>query len=372
MFCPIPFKLTGQNEVGVIGEFDLHLDAETAYPFALGSVFQYCEDRKAIAYYNRLTNSIKYFDYKTGKGNGETKFSKEGPNALGPDPYYFHYHNRDSIFVLSRGTNFSMFLINSSGEKINTYHYSSEDYSTIVFPKATTLFGAIDFKFPYVYLALEISDMEDRNTVAPVIRIDLEKDEFSYLNEPLPYQRLDINRIAWQNEYYFYSSRITRNTNNNDLLISYPLEHIVYRMRGSVIEELDGKSDVIGDFHFLEKPRERKRDPNNFDVKSIALSSAWYFGVIYNPYQNLYYRVGKVEQRRDSYRSVEAGEKLRDPFRYSVTVYDSDFNKLADSIITADEVLFHRGLFVTPDGLCGPQLNLKGEDVMGISIIGLK
>ena len=67
-----------------------------------------------------------------------------------------------------------------------------------------------------------------------------------------------------------------------------------------------------------------------------------------------------------------AGEEVYDPVQYSVTVYDSEFHKIADGIIPGGEVLFDRGIFVTPDGLCGPQHSLKGEDIMGISIIGLK
>lgn len=367
--------IIGQTrEAVVIGELNLQLDEQTAYPWAFGSRFQYCEDRKAIAYYNRLTNSIKYFDYKTGKGNGETKFSKEGPNALGPDPYYFHYHNRDSIFVLSRGTNFSMFLINSSGEKINTYHYSSEDYSEIPFPRAATLFGAIEFRFPYVYIALEVSDKEERNIVAPVIRLNIKTDQFVYLKQPLPYENINVNTMAQREDnYYLYSSRVTGNIERDEIMISYPLEGHVYRLRDTtVIGTLDAKSDKIGDFLFLRKPRPNRYVPNYEESRSVAFSSAWYYGVIYNPYQGLYYRIGKVQRRKDTYSRIQAGEKALDMNQYSVTVFDSDFNKLADSIITAEDVLFGRGVFVTPDGLCGPQLNLKGEDVMGISIIGLK
>ncbi|WP_068418640.1 DUF4221 family protein [Roseivirga echinicomitans] len=364
--------LAQKTQVGVIGELNLALDNETAPPNSMGSSFQYCEDRKAIAYFNRLTKAIKYFDAKTGKGVGQTQFALQGPDDIGPDPFYFHYHNKDSIFILSRGTNFRMFLMNSEGKKLNTFHYSSDDYSKIRYPSASTLFGALVVRPPFAYIGLEISDQGSQNTMAPIIKLNMDTDTFNYLADPLPYQNIDLQTTVWNNFYYFYNSRIAENTKNGDLIVSFPLDHNVYRIRSEGIEKLDGKSKAIGDFHFLKRKRQVAYDPNNIDVRSIGSSSAWYYGVIYNPYLDQYYRIGMVEQGRDTYKRRLEGEEVYDPVQYSVTIYDSKFHKIADGIIHGREVLFARGIFVTPDGLCGPQHSLKGEDIMGISIIGLK
>lgn len=371
LFCPLSMSAQ-KAQVGVVGELDLHLDNETAPPPSFGSSFQYCEDRKAIVYYNRITNALKYFDYKTGKGVGQTQFAKQGPDDIGPDPYYFHYHNKDSIFILSRGTNFSMFLMNSEGKKLNTFHYSSDDYSKVRYPSASTLFGALVVRPPFVYIGLEISDKEEQNKVAPIIKLDMSNDTFEYLKAPLPYQGFDVRSTVWNNFYYFYNCRITQNTKNGDVIISFPLDHNVYRLRNGIVEKLDGKSDAIGEFHFLERKRPIVYDPNNIDVHAIGFSSARYYGVLYNPYKDLYYRVGVVEKGKNTYRRLLAGEEVRDPFMYSVTVFDADFNKLSDGIIDGWHALLDRGIFVTPDGLSGPQHSVKGEDIMGISFIGLK
>lgn len=376
VLCCITAQLHAQNNkysFEIVGEMQLQFDNETAYPWALGSTFQYCEDTEEIVYLNRLTNTLKYYGYKTGKQTRETKLQLMGPNNVGKAPYYAHYHSRDSIFIIAEGNGFNLLLINSEGEKVNSYDYGSnlyEDYEYTPIPNASTIFGAIEVVGDDLYLGIEIPSIEKQLSVAPVIKINLKTQEVEYLKAPIPYKEINLKRLASPNSREFYSARIAYNKNTEKLIINYPLEHDFYVVDGNGPQSIKGRSPAIGDFVFLDKDREDYYR-NHFDLKNQINSSAWYFGIIYDPYKDLYYRIGRIEGDRSLYRRELAGEDIRTPYTYSLSVFDADFKLLADRTITTAGGIFHRGTFIGPDGLWVAQLNVNGEDVMGFNLLSL-
>ncbi|MGK0488297.1 MAG: hypothetical protein ACJAXB_001479 [Candidatus Endobugula sp.] len=376
VLCCLVTKLPAQNSkytFEVVREMQLQFDNETAYPYALGSTFQYCKDTREIVYLNRITHSLKYYDYKTGEQSRETKLELEGPDNVGMDPYYVHYHSRDSIFIISRGNNFDLSLVNSKGEKINSYDYGSNlyaDYESVPIPKASTIFGAIEVVGDDLYLGIEIPSKREQLSVAPIIKINLKTKTVEHLKAPIPYKGINLKRLANPQQVEFYSTRITYNKKTEKLIVNFPLEHDFYTLDDRGTQSIDGKSNVIGDFVFLDKDRENY-PRNHFDLKSQINNSAWYFGILYDPYQDLYYRIGRIEGNASLYKRELAGEDVKTPYTYSISVFDADFKLLADTTITTAGGIFHRGSFIGPDGLWVAQLNVNGEDVMGFNLLSL-
>ena len=99
-------QLSAQNNefsFEIVREMQLQFDNETAYPYALGSTFQYCEDTDEIVYLNRITQTLKYYDYKTGKQTRETKLQLMGPNNVGQSPILCALSFTRLNFCISRG-----------------------------------------------------------------------------------------------------------------------------------------------------------------------------------------------------------------------------------------------------------------------------
>lgn len=372
LFLGLSTSVLGQNIVLTKG-LDLQLDEETAYPFAGGSTFQYCRDFNAVAYFNKLTNSIKYFYYETGKTISQTKFEKFGPNAPGTDIIYVHYHNKDSIFVLSDFDNFRIHLMNSEGEKQNTYELAGDQqFSHIQIPKVSRIFGAVVIVGKELFLAVQISSIAERNKVSPIIRLNLENGSFTYLKSPRPYENLDIERVVWSSQYNLYETRIAL-TRKGELLINFPLEHdyYSYHIESGELRVLSGKNTLIGDFKFLTENRS-KLQSTGFLYKDMIYNTAWYQGVLFDSYNHLIYRIGRVEGDSDILRRSISGENVKRIFEYAVSVFDENFNLLDEAKFTSKQTMFERGLFLGPDGLFVVEPNLKGEGILGMVKIELK
>lgn len=371
IFLLIANPIVSQN-VKILGEKELQLDNETAYPFALGGRFQYCRDINAIAYLNRLTRSIKYFDYQTGNMLSiETELPFEGPNGFGMEPNYFYYHNKDSIFLLSGGTNFKMFLLNSQGQKLNTYHYNSDGYKGVPFPKTSRTFGALLYKPPYMMIAVHIGKNRERNNVSPIIKLDLRKDSFEYLKEPKAYKKLDLDRLPGSNQPEFYLSSIADSHLESQYLVSFPMEHDLMIVSNEGSRKVNARSSLVGQFKFLKRDLKTYAQ-QDFPLLETIINSARYLGILYNPYLNLYYRIGKVEGNKEELRRSLKGEKVKRSYQYLVTVFDSELEFISERLFGFKDAYFERGVFISPEGLWTLSSDSTDEDKITLKLIGFE
>ncbi len=353
--------------ISLSGEKNLKLDEQTAYPGVFGSSFQYCKDRDAIAYLNQITKTIVYFDYQSGETIGKTQLAIVGPDGVGGEPYYTHYHNKDSIFVISRFNKFRLSLVNSEGKKVNAFDYDVMEEAT---PISARIFGGIVVQSSFVYLSFQIPANAKVQQVAPVARINMKSKEVELLEKPLAYQGLDMDRIVGSNQYEFYETRIAFNRNKNELVLSYPLEHFVHRISNSTVLKSPVKGELLGEFRFLPKNRNAYRKESR-ESREMIQGSAWYFGILYDPYRNVYYRIGKAAADIKKVRARLAGQEIKIPYEYVIMVLDDDLRLIDELKISTRQAIVHRGVFVGPDGLHIAQLNLRGEDIMGFSTFTL-
>ena len=373
VFMPVSF-VHGQGRLAISKslEKNLQLDEETAYPGPLGSTFQYCADTDEIVYFNRITTTLKFYAYSSGKQTREIAMEMEGPNTIGPDPFYCYYHNKDSIFVLSRGNNFRLNLMNGEGEKINTYPFGEPDNFELPLPASATVFGALQVADDRVYLAVDVPWRELGEEVAPIIVIDLKTKSSQFLSRPKPYRSLDLDRIVAPNQHRteYYSTRIAYHPQKDNLLINYALEESLYLLSKDGVTTINGKSKLLGEIQFLKQSRDSYRK-NSKQLLEPIYASGWYHGVIYDGFRDCYYRIGKASVEKSKVRRKLNGEKIKIPYEYVVMAFDGELKFMDEIKFSTKDGIVHRGIFVGPDGLHIAQLNTKGEDVMGFTTITL-
>jgi hypothetical protein len=348
---------------------DLILDNETARPGFFGSCFQYCYDTGYLAYFNVVTRSIKYFDLSTGFTVGETKFIKEGPNAVYGDPVYFHYHNSDSIFVFSEFQNSRIFLINSQGIKINTFDFNSDNnYNNVPFPRLSKVSGAIVVSAPYVYLAFNISEQPERNSVAPIIRFNMQSLEFQYLQEPKGYTDLDLKKLPKIGQYHFYESKMSLSKDRESVIVSFPLDNDFYVYKNSGVRTIRTGSKYLNKFTFLSNNKTRYNTKMT-EYKKVVFGSARYFGIYYDDKNEVYYRLLKLDNSSKWKRKLESGSDEIILKEYSLMEYDLDFNLRSEKIFGLEGATPESGMFVGPGGLWVLLSGNTNENIMSIGLL---
>lgn len=348
---------------------DLKLDSETARPSHFGSTFQYCKDVGSLAYLNSISRSIKYYDLESGLLVGETKFNREGPDAVPGDPFYFYYHNKDSIFVFSEFQNSRLFLIDSKGTKINTFDFSSDDdYRTVPFPRLARVSGGIVVIGSHFYLAFNVSGQEHRNKVSPVLRYNMKSNEFNYLTEPKGYAQLDINKLPKVGQFRFYESRIARGNTPGSIVINFPLNHDLYVSKDDWVRSVKAQSDYVDKFEFLSKNKERY-DLKNIEYKKVVFGSARYFGIFHDGERQLYYRLAKIDNAEKWKSKYSSNSKKGVLKEYTLMIFDSDFNKKSEVKFNLTEALPEKGVFVGPGGLWMLLPDKGNEDIMTVGLL---
>lgn len=371
--CFFYSDLSSQSSSAFTRVLDLKLDNETARPDYFGSVFQYCEDTELLAYWNKITRSIKYFDLESGETVKETKVFSQGPNAVSGEPFYFHYHNKDSIFVFSEFQNSRLFLINDKSELVDVFDYTSEDgfrYTPI--PRLTRVAGAIVVHKEYIYLAFQIAEQEERNKVAPILKYNMVTRDFDFLKFPRAYQYLDLDRIPKRGQYEFYESRIAFDIDKARLIVNYPLDQNLYSINSESrrLSTIETKKERVQEFQLLSK---NKNSYNRKDVgyRKIIFGSPRYFGLFYSQYEQSFYRLVKLDNIEKWESKLSSGISAGVFKDYSIIKLDSYFNEVSEATLNIREIYPEKGLFISPEGLWSLLPDTKGEDIMSIGLLKL-
>ncbi|WP_157716318.1 DUF4221 family protein [Roseivirga echinicomitans] len=368
--CTVVLGQTAQFNHEVFEKvIDLKLDSETAMPWYFGSVFQYCDDTGLLAYWNRVTRSIKYFDFESGETVKETKLSSYGPEEIPGEPYYFYYHNKDSVFVFSEFQSSKLFMVNDKGRKIDVFDFESKDgYRFTPFPRLTRVSGAIVVHKEHFFLSFNISEQKERNRVAPVLKYNMVTREYGFLEAPAAYGNMDLSRIPKGAQQEFYESRLAFNAENNEMVINYPLNQNLYLLRDGKVKEVEAKSESVEGFELL------SRDKNRFEIddigyKKIVFGSARYFGVFYDQNNKLFYRLAKLDNVSKTESKYLSNSKKYVPDSYSWMLFDSGLSKKTEVLFSSREATPEKGVFLSPEGLWVLLPNNKGEDIMSIGLL---
>ncbi|MFY0591276.1 hypothetical protein [Roseivirga sp.] len=347
----------------------LDLDAETAYPNHFGSNFSYADDRNALVYFNQITKTLKYFDVNTGKILGQTSLETFGPNNVGQEPYYVHYHNKDSIFVFARFGKLALSLVNGEGLKIDEYDFGSKfDFAQVPYPRMSNTFGGIVVVKNEVYMGLQVAHNSFNNSKPPVIKIDMKTREYDYLKEPIPYKDLNFKRLPKSGQIEFYESRVSFNKSTSSLIITYPVPGNIFRIKEDRVEKIELQSqDILGEFELLDSDN-GTYTTRDLEYTKLVMVNPRILGSIYDPYRNVHYFIRKVKGDVKSYVKMKNGAG-KFFYKYLYEAYDSEFKLLDSLIVSAEYLIPNKGVFLDSRGLWVLMPQQEDEDVMQLALL---
>ena len=349
----------------------LSLDNETAFPGYFGSNFHYASDKKVFVYYNQITSSLKYFDVASGVNLGETRLQTLGPNSVGQEPYYSHYHTQDSIFVFARFGKLALTLVNDQGTKVGEFDFGSiSDFSQVPYPRMSNGFGGIEVVGSRIYMGLQVAHNLYNNTKAPVIIIDMVTGKYEYLKMPIPYTELNFKRLPKSGQIEFYESRLMIDRADSSLILTYPVPEDIFKISDKIVERISLQSEKpIGDFDFL------KADNNNYsnsDVEytKIIMTNPRNLGSLYDAFNEVYYFIRKTKGDPKLYDKMINGLG-KFYYDYSYEVYDKEFNLLDLKVISSKHLVPNKGVVVSPEGLWVLMPQGDNEDIMELALLNL-
>jgi hypothetical protein len=91
-------KLTATRQLVVSGEKKIRLDYETAPKPVYMQIFEDASGVRTLTFLNTHKNAIYFYDYENGTYISNTRFEREGPNAILRLAGYY-VKNMDSIYV---------------------------------------------------------------------------------------------------------------------------------------------------------------------------------------------------------------------------------------------------------------------------------
>lgn len=341
----------------------LNLEMDPLMRYLTNSISSYIANgNEIISYLDSDNQTILTFNSDSGELLDKITLEIEGPNGLGNIGYVSaHYHHSpDSIFLYNRQTS-PLYLINSSGEIIQKYKVT--DYSgttNFPVPNSSTM-SPIHFWKNNLLLSCGIQNYEQDFIGYPsLLKLDLKNGQIDYLST-LP----KIYAGAFWGAYFKYDPSITLNSDNEEVIISYPIDHNVY-----VVNLINGKEEkhFVGSEYFREiAPYQddpkffTTRNPNERDEKENvhAFSTSEYRGIIYDHWRNLFYRIALIRPSKDR---VLGGDKK---FSFSIIVFDKDFQKIGETPFTTD-TYDPSSIFLTRDGLAifRKDLYFQNEDIL--------
>lgn len=295
------FPITKQTELKYldkVGEVSFPLDNVTGFK---AFTLQYWEDFNSKKKYLCVINfparsyNLKFYNYDTGILDFSVELNTEGPNSTGIYPLGFHVHNRDSIFIFSdregqlsiidqKGTVKSKHLIlDTSGNKVPS--------------------GFVSTSHPMVYHDRKIyingffrEDVLDHTKVKQDICLNLETGDFEYI---IPRPKL-YNDGFWGSHYL---TRIYHSYNNKEesLLISFGADPNIYRytINDLTSQAIECRSKYLGRLKPLGSKGSKHAEESKFKYEGTSGS---YGAIIYDSYQELYYRIVQLPSSDSKYK----------------------------------------------------------------------
>lgn len=357
-------------------ELRLSLDNVTSTPgLASEGVYKYHDNE--LFYLNSITREIKVFDYKTGETLRSIPLRKEGPNAIGSEPYTFHLISKDSILIYSNFFNYQISLINGEGKVLNKYGTAVKDNSGNGIEMTNGLLtggpSSMVVQNKKIYALKMLLMNQPLLDYSPLVEIDLKSKEVKAFSEPKQYSPEIYDRIL--KIIQLMEGDIVYNDKEGLLVISYPLDHSIYVSNNGFnsMQKIYAKTKYFDEFKLMNRPS-KDLDPNQATEQGLNVLrlSGQYLELHYDPYRSLYYRVARLPYDERVYKEYKSGVRSRLPPRlHSVMVLDKGFNVLSEKTYMVKDYMFRSGMLVGPEGLWVLKPLGDNEDEMVFELLDL-
>jgi hypothetical protein len=258
-------------------------------------------------------SKLDFFSLAENEFLFSTQFENDGPNRIYPVSSFF-YHNKDSIFLFSLAAS-SFQLINHKAEVKALYRMDDNRFPATVskeikgnegqfFPIAITENG--EFHFPFIYdakanelLVNIVADsyfegFNDRQTIysGPIIsNFDLETQEFTQFQGKWP-SRIYHQKMVPSNPF----TNFCLNSDNQDVLINFYNANQIFSVKEDEFFKVES-NHAKGDITLFDI--ENQKEYSTEEELDALNDDEAYVNLIYDPYQNLYYRIFKFSNNQD-------------------------------------------------------------------------
>lgn len=345
----------------------LPLDAYTGHPWIMGSYFQYLPTEKSLAYLNKIGSSIKLFDLSTGTTLKTVPLSRVGPNSIGNEPSAFYWLNQDSIFIFSDLNNGRLSLINGEGEKLKNYELQSKNDQHFV--ELSEVAGGLVYSKGKLILGLRVASFNKMPLRSAILSLDIQSGEFIYMQHPLPVEENLLTKIPIDQRYS--STYLAYNHKEDKLIVSFPLsDSLLAKNRDAKWSKHEAGSVYFDELVFLKKPMASYEGTTKKYMDEVRFMPR-YTGVFYDPYRQVYYRIGRLTYNKELHLRRKTGSRLKIYQEFSIQVFNKALEKVGESKFFTKGLLYEQGLFIDEQGLWLLCPQEDDEDVMEFRLMKL-
>ncbi|MFC4634543.1 DUF4221 family protein [Dokdonia ponticola] len=266
------------------GSIKIPLDLETSF---YAENIQYIDAEQLLITLPLSSNTLNIYDL-SDVGNKLTKKIKlqtEGPDSVKGEVGGFYYHNKDSIFVLSKFT-FEVFQVDYEGKVKNSYPLLKEFDPKLPVPLGST-FSPIKYINGKLYISCVAPEEQVQGTYEnSFIEYDIEKKKtfFRGVNPD------KLNSGNWEGIarlYYDY------NKNEDTFVLAFSIsDEIVQLKLPSQINTYNVKSDYINSEDAKPFSTDFKKAADYLERGKYSFSTPKYWGILSDWSNDYYYRIG--------------------------------------------------------------------------------
>ena len=318
-----------------VGLKSFELDSITPY---YASCLQFYKDAHGDQYlclFNSYSNTFYFYGYGDGKIHHKLPLKKETMDRAG-EVQSFVVKSLDSIYVLAK-KNYALLLINGDGQVTDSRNLRvfSEGLTTRPLFISHDKLYAGGHDVPGVDPFAEFTDFATENLVSIV---DLKTPQ---TNAALSYPESYKDGVwgPYLLQYYYTFNPLTEK-----FIISFAADHSIYETDFSAVPT----SHIAASKFFTDIPSWHATETDADSRLKYYLSTPSYQGVIFDPYQNLYYRIAL---QAISEEDLASNDPQKSGVKHaSIIILDHNFTKIGETLLprfSYTETMF----FVTPNGL---------------------
>jgi hypothetical protein len=344
-------KLTATHQLVVSGDKVIRLDYETAPKPTYMQIIEDASGVRTLTFLNTHKNAIYFYNYENSTYISNTKFEREGPNAvMSMEGYYVK--NMDSIYVYDRPVT-EIALTDSAGhvkQKISlrgsfanaenkkdsqwAYYYPQYLFRTVA-PFIETngkllLTGFFPFSIP--------DSIIDNFRFMASLDMKTGHVEYKYLYP----KELYVFNANWDDPVFMQG--FPELSPNGEIIFSFPVTHHLYiaDLGAEVYRQVYAGSNMAETIHSIDHPV--KGTPKEI-VRIHYLQENIYTAIRYDPWRKIYYRF-LLRGIRGATHGTSLGKKP-----VIVVLMDEQLNYIGETMIGTAEEWNWTNSFVTSEGL---------------------
>ena len=314
----------------------------TLFNISSASFYANSSGKQYFSFLNTNDNSLVIYENEKPLS---IKLSIEGPNGVNKIGSLTSHKiiSPDSIIILNSQTG-RLFLVNKEGKRLNAY-----ELIDIKNKKGLQTYPGNNSIAPILYYENKVilknnfsRYFKDYSNIGTIKVVDL--------NSAKTYDIFELSK-KYEKGFWgalFKYSASTCLTHNNHLLVSYPIDDVLYEidLEGNVIDSFNCKSEFID--KFLPMSNNMIYGNNqNADWKKIGNYSFYnsdYAGILYDKYRERYYRIVYLRPSREE---VLRGNTIPD---FSILILDKTFNVVDEHRFNSSQY-FPSLILVSKEGL---------------------